>query len=361
MKIARVETRQLSMEEGASTLVFLYTDSGIMGVGETSSTNQPETLHAALEEAKPKILGFDPFNVNAIGAMLGSVSDKASNSVSLRVMCGIEAACLDIVGKQLGVPVFQLFGGSLRDDIRICATCWEQFDDTPEDYGRRAREVSNSGFTAIKFDPFDHTDAVMCGASLERAVAITCKIREAVGKDIDLIADANGRFTPSEAIRVAYALGAFGLMWLEDPIEVGELDSLERVASAVDVPLAIGGRMVGGRSFREVIERQLVDFVQVGSHNVGGISRTRNIGFLAESYYMRFALHHSGGPVSLAMNAHVAACASNLAMVEVPYPPPAWWDKVLEVPLEQRSGFLKVPLGSGLGIEYQAEFSNQGV
>lgn len=360
MKITRVDTRQFPLEEGESTLILLHTDSGITGVGETSTPNLPETLRAAIEEAKPRILGFDPFNVNAIGAMLGSISDKACDSLSLRVMCGIEAACLDIVGKQLGVPVFQLFGGSLRDDIRMCATCWEQFDDTPEDYGRRAREVSNAGFTAIKFDPFDHTNALISGASLERAVAITCRIREAVGKDIDLIADANGRFTPSEAIRVANALGTFGLMWLEDPIETSELDSLERVASAVDVPMAIGGRMVGGRSFREVIERQLVDFVQVDSHNVGGISRTRNIGFLAESYYMRFALHHSGGPVSLAMNAHVAACASNLAMVEVPYPPPAWWGSVLEVPLEQRSGFLKVPLGPGLGVEYQAEFSNQG-
>lgn len=351
MKITRVETRQFSLEEGASTLVFLHTDSGIIGVGETSSTNQPETLHAAIEEAKPKILGFDPFNVNAIGAMLGSVSDKAFNSVSLRVMCGIEAACLDIVGKQLGVPVCQLFGGSLRDDIRMCATCWEQFDDTPEDYGRRAREVSDSGFTAIKFDPFDHTDAPICGAPLERAVAITCKIREAVGKDVDLIADANGRFTPSEAIRVANALETFGLMWLEDPIEAGDLDSLGRVANAVEVPLGVGERMVASHSFREVIERQLIDFVQPDCQSVGGMSRTRSIAWLAESYYMSVALHHSGGPVALAMNMHVAACASNLAIVEVPYPFPSWWSEVVKMPFEQRGGALKVPVGPGLGVE----------
>src|ERR1035437_3567766 len=146
MKITRVETRQFSMEEGESTLVFLHTDSGITGVGETSTPNQPETLRAAIEEAKPRILGFDPFDVNAIGETLGCGSDKTCNSVLLRVVCGIEAACLDIVGKQLGVPVFQLFGGLLQDDIRVCATCWEQLDDTPEDYARRAREVSDSGF-----------------------------------------------------------------------------------------------------------------------------------------------------------------------------------------------------------------------
>lgn len=357
MKITMVETHQFSLEEGVSTLVFLHTDSGITGVGETSSPDQPETLRAAIEEVEPRILGLDPFDANAIGATLGCVSDNTCDGMLLRVKSGVEAACLDIVGKRLGVPVFQLFGGSLRDGVRMCATCWEQLDDTPEDYARKVREISDSGFTAIKFDPFAHSDLFDCGL-LERAVEITCKIREAVGKDVDLIADANGRFTPSEAIRVANALEPFGLMWLEDPIETGDLDSLERVASAVEVPLGIGGRMVASRSFREVIERQLVDFVQTDSHSVGGISQVRAIALLAESYYMSFALHHSGGPVSLAMNAHVAACAPNLAMVEVPYPPRLWWNKVLKVPFEQRSGFLRVPLGPGLGVEYRAELLN---
>ena len=355
MKITRVETRRFSLQEGDSTLIFLHTDSGITGVGETSTPNHPETLRAAIEEAKPRILGFDPFDVNAIGARLGCGSDKTCDNMLLRVVCAIEAACLDIVGKKLSVPVFQLFGGSLRDDVRVCATGWEHRDDPPEDYARRAREISDSGFTAIKFDPFDHAGSSIDGLPLERAVEITCKIRETVGEDVDLIADANGRFTPAEGIRVANALEPFGLMWLEDLIGTDELDSLERVASAVDVPLAIGGRMVSSRSFRDVIERQLIDFVQADSHNVGGISRTRSIALLAESYYMRFALHHSGGPISLAMNAHVAACAPNLAMVEMPYPLRAWWNTIMKVPFEQRNGFLRVPLAPGLGVEYREE------
>lgn len=351
MKIARVETHRSSLEEGASILVFLYTDSGIMGVGEAFSTNQPETLQTALEEAKPQILGFDPMNVNAIGTILGCTGDRGFNGVSLRVMCGIEAACLDIVGKQLGVPVFQLFGGSLRDDVRMCATNWEQFDDTPEDYARRAREVSDAGFTAIKFDPFGQSSIPIHGAPLERAVAITCKIREVVGKDVDLIADANGRFTPSEAIRVANALETFDLMWIEDPIGTDESDSLARVANAVKVPLGVGERMVSTQSFREVIERQLVDFAQPDCQRLGGMSSTRSVAWLAESYYMRVALHHSGGPVALAMNMHVAACASNLAVVEVPHPFPSSWSETVKVPFEQRGGTLTVPTGQGLGIE----------
>ena len=168
MKITRVETRQFSSEEGASIFVFLHTDSGITGVGETSSPNQPDTLRAAIEEVEPRILGSDPIDARAIGATLESLSDKTRDPVLLRIMSGVEAACLDVVGKRLGVPVFQLFGGSLRDEVRVCATCWERLEDPPEDYARKAREISNSGFTAIKFDPFGHTDLFISGPALER-------------------------------------------------------------------------------------------------------------------------------------------------------------------------------------------------
>jgi galactonate dehydratase len=148
-------------------------------------------------------------------------------------------------------------------------------------------------------------------------------------------------------------------MWLEDPIETDDLDSLERVSSAGGVPVGTGERMVASHSFREVIERQLIDFVQPDCQNVGGMSRARDIGLHAESYYMRVALHHSGGPVALAMSAQVAACAPNLAMVEMPYPGRPWWNNVLKAPFEQRSGFLRVPPGPGLGVEYRAEFLDQ--
>ena len=138
------------------------------------------------------------------------------------------------------------------------------------------------------------------------AVEITCRIRETVGKDVALIADANGAVHTVRSGPGRERPGALRLDVAGGPGPNGHPDSLEEVARAVGVPLAIGKRMVACHSFREVIERQLIDFVQPDCQNVGGILRTRGIALLAESYYMSFALHHSGGPVAQAMNAQVA-------------------------------------------------------
>lgn len=358
MKITRVETCQFPLEDGVSTLVFLHTDREFTGVGETSSPNQPETLRAAIAEVESRILGLDPFNVNAIRTSLMSMSDKTCDGILLQVMSGVEAACLDIVGKQLGVSVSQLFGGSLRDEVRLCATRWEKLDDLPEDCARKAQEIAESGFTAIKFDPFGSGNLSPRGPMLERAVEVIRSIREAVGTDIDLIADANGRFAPAEAAGVAKALEPFSLMWLEDPIQTDDSEALEKLAKAVEVPIAVGERIAASHIFREAIERQLIDFVQLDCSNVGGMSCVRDIALLAETYYMGLAIHHSGGPVALAMNAHVAACAPNFVMAEFPYPLRPGWNRVLKVPLELRKGFLKIPSGPGLGVECRAELEN---
>lgn len=358
MKITRVESRQISLEDGASTLVFLGADNGLSGVGEASYPGSSETLRVAIEEVRSRIIGLDPFDANGLLTRLNPRGEKVSDMLLL-VISGVQAACLDLVGKQLGVPVFQLFGGSLRDELRLCATHWEPRDDIPESYARIARDVANAGFTAIKLDPLGRGNGITGGQALERSVDITRSVREAVGTDIDLIVDANGRFTPAEAIYLAKALEPFNLMWLEDPIQSEDPDSLKKVANATRVPLAIGEHIAASYTFRAVIERQLADFVQLDCHRVGGILSARGIAVLAESYYIGLSLHHSGGPVALAMNAHLAACLPNFSMAEFPYPLRPSWNGVLRTPIDVQNGFLKLPCGPGLGVECRTELGSR--
>ena len=154
MKITEVGTCRVSADSDASYLVFVRTDDGYVGVGEAPVTRCPSTLSPAIGDLKPSILGRDPFDVHSIRAALSSDRNSDGFEALLPVISGVEAACLDIVGKRLGVSVAQLFGGSLREYVRLCATRWEHPDDSPEDYAQKARRVADSGFTALKFDPF---------------------------------------------------------------------------------------------------------------------------------------------------------------------------------------------------------------
>ncbi|MBZ5666839.1 MAG: mandelate racemase/muconate lactonizing enzyme family protein [Acidobacteriia bacterium] len=355
MKITEVGTCRVSADSDASYLVFVRTDDGYVGVGEAPVTRCPSTLSPAIGDLKPSILGRDPFDVHSIRAALSSDRNSDGFEALLPVISGVEAACLDIVGKRLGVSVAQLFGGSLREYVRLCATRWEHPDDSPEDYAQKARRVADSGFTALKFDPFGRIGGVLptIGPALDRAVEITRSVRKEVGTAVDLIVDANGRFTPSEAIRIARAFEPFALLWIEDPLGPDDLDWWEKVAGAVAVPIAAGGRSFAGGRFRDVIERQLTDFVLPDLCSVGGVHAVRDVALLAETYFMSFALHHSGGPVSLAIEAQIGACAPNFAMMELPYGSSESWDRLLKAPLQLKDGHLKVPTGPGWGIEYR--------
>jgi L-alanine-DL-glutamate epimerase-like enolase superfamily enzyme len=268
---------------------------------------------------------------------------------------GVEEACLDLVGKLLGTSICQLFGGAVRDRIRLCATRWEKSDDEPAIYAQKARAIAQSGFTAISFDPFNACDRSANRPRLDLAVYITRAIRDAVGTQIDLIADAKGRFTPAQAIAAANALEPFGLMWLKDPLRIAGVASLDMVAKAAKVPVALSARTASNDILRDAIERQLADFVELDPCRVGGISSARNLALLAETYYMGFSLYHAGGPVGMAINALIAACAPNFTVAEVPYPLPPSWGRMMKTSFELQNGCLLIGSGPGWGVELSDE------
>jgi galactonate dehydratase len=360
MKITHIGTGRTSAESGGTAVVFLRTDDGFTGIGEVPATTCPQTLSTAVEDLIPRILGRDPFDLHAMQTALNLSRGSIDREVLTFVMNGVEAACLDAVGKRLGVPVTQLLGGSLREYVRVCATSWEDSEDVPQEYARKACEVTDSGFTAIKFDPFGKEGRQFAGGpALDRAVAITESVRRAVGTEVDLIVDANGRFTPPEAIRVASALAPFGLLWLENPLQTDDLEWWEKVAKVITVPVAAGGPRFARHNFRDVIEQQLADFVQPDLWCAGGISEARSIALLAETFFMGFAFHHSGGPVTLAIEAQLSACAPNFTMMEMPYRSEDQWNPHLKTLLQFKDGCLRIPSAPGWGIEYLPEMERQ--
>lgn len=358
MKITGVEVRQLSLESGQAALLLVKTDGKITGIGEIPLPEQPDAVREAIKLAESQLLGCDPFEVLAITTKLHAAARGLHLQLLINTLsAAIEAACLDLVGKQLGVSTCQLFGGAVRNRIRLCAVRWDNSDDEPAIFAQKARAIAQSGFTAISFDPFAARDRSANWPTLDLAAQITGAIRDAVGTEIGLIANANGRFTLAQAVAAANALEPFDLISIMDPLKICDVSSLDMVAKEGRVPVALSARTASNEILQEAVTSQRGDFISLDPYCVGGISSARNLALLAETYYMGFALDAPRGPVGMAINACIAACAPNFTVAEVPYPLPQSWDRMMKKPFELQDGYLLIGSDPGWGIEASDEQS----
>ena len=180
-------------------------------------------------------------------------------------------------------------------------------------------------------------------------------LRQAVGGKVLLMMDAHGRLTPGQAIRLMRVLAPVDLYFMEEPVPPENVAALERVARAeTGVPLATGERLFTKWGYRELLERQCVDFVQPDVCHDGGILETLKIAAMAETHYVRVAPHNPNGPVATAASLQLAACLSSFAILEY-LPNDPWRDQVVTTPLEIVDGYVAVPDRPGLGIELDEE------
>jgi galactonate dehydratase len=351
MKIAKVQIEQVAVGKETQVRVVLHADNGASGVGEAASERGPSVPSPALEAATQHLLGQDPYDHSAILMRLATAGSSELVELLPAMLNGIEAACLDLTGKQLCVPASQLFGGPVRDKFRVCATGWLSGQESVAELTQKTREITSAGFTALEFDPVSPESRYMRFSDWERAVKITRRIREMVGDGIDLILDAKCRFTAPEAIAFAGELLPFRLLYLQDPVPGGDLKALEEVRRVSPMPIAVRDYGSSSASLREVIERQLADFVHLDCARLGGLSRAREFALLAESWFMNVTLHHSGGPVAWAANTQIAAAAPNFLMADIPYPIPASWSEMLNSSFALQNGCVKLEPRAGLGVE----------
>jgi galactonate dehydratase len=189
---------------------------------------------------------------------------------------------------------------------------------------------------------------------LERVAAI----REAVGPDTDVMVDAHGPswMTTKDAILVGRALEPLDLLFYEDPVAPENLDALERIRDAVDVPLAAGERVSTIWGIRPYVERELVDVIQPDTGRAGGITQMRKMAAMAEAHYITMAPHSGSlGPVAEFAALHVMATIPNALMLErVEFDWSGRYEVVAPV-LKVVDGHLPVPDAPGLGVELVEE------
>jgi galactonate dehydratase len=351
MKITAQKVFIANVQRTNFVFVKLYTDAGIEGVGEATLEWKTKTIVAALEELERVLLGRDPFAVDAIIEQLHRDSYWRTGAVFRTALGGIEAALLDIKGKALGVPVFELLGGKFRDRVECYANHWFFGATKPEEYAAKARHAVAMGYRALKWDPFDVADLEMDRTQRRKTIEIVEAVRDAVGPDINLMLDVHGRLNIPTAIAMCRALAPYDLTWIEEPTPPESIDAVAEVRAASPVPIAAGERWYEPGKFLEALSKKAVDVLQPDVSHAGGMGETKRIAHMAHTHFIPVAPHNPVGPVMNAMTLHASLAMPNFSVFETVSVDVPWRKELVRETLRFENGALLAPTAPGLGVE----------
>jgi galactonate dehydratase len=329
----------------------LTTDEGIEGVGEATLEWKTNAIVATLGELERFILGKDPFQVEHLIETMHRDSYWRTGALFRSALGAMEAALLDIKGKALGVPVFELLGGKHRDRLRCYANHWFHGATTPEDYAKNAKAAVKRGFHALKWDPFGSAYLEMDRAERRVTIEIVEAVRDAVGPDVDLMLDVHGRLNVPTAAAMCRELERFDLAWIEEPTPPESIDALADVRAASRVPIAAGERLFEPQRFAELIEKRAADILQPDVCHLGGMFATKLVAGMAHTRFLPIAPHNPTGPVMNAMTMHFAAAIPNFSIFETVSVDVPWRKELVRENLDFDGGDLRVPTAPGLGVE----------
>jgi galactonate dehydratase len=329
-------------------ILKIETDEGVSGFGECLGDKahlQAEAVHSH----EQYLIGQDPRRVMHHWQSLYRAAFWRGGPTLNAAISGLEMAMWDITGQWLGVPVYQLLGGAVRERIRVYPHLRGR---TPEELAQNARLLVAEGYTAMKFTPLGKSHVVERYSFVEAAAARVQAVREAIGNGVDILLDFHGEVGPAMAIWLEEAIRPFHPMFIEEPVLPENVDALARLAGQFKTPIATGERLFTKWGFREVLEKGAAHILQPDPCICGGIFETRTIGAMAEAYYVGLAPHNPYGPVNLAAALQVDACAPNFIVQEFI----SLGEGYLKQPFVVKDGYIDLPTRPGLGIEVDEAF-----
>jgi galactonate dehydratase len=358
LKITGLSTRVVNAEMRNWVFVRVETDSdGLVGWGEATLEWKTRAVVGAVEDLAPLLIGRDPRDIEQAVRVLKKHSFWRLGVIGMSAVSGIEMALWDILGKALGVPVWRLLGGKVRDKVRVYThlglgdmhAVYETLDAEP--LVARAEEVLAKGYRALKavFIPYTHYHAPL--PEVDKVARMMEALRRAVGPAVDVMVDFHGR-PASAAAAHAYndALAPGRPMFVEEPLPPGETEGLKAVAAHSKVPLATGERLVDRAEFAELLAARAVSIVQPDICHCGGLMEAKKIAAMAEAYSVGVAPHNPLGPIAGVAALHFAVSTPNHVIQEEMVGAVPWYFEVVEGPIRMIDGFWQVPDAPGLGV-----------
>ena len=381
MKIERIDS--LHADGAWRNLDFLKitTDKGLTGWSEYNESFGGHGVTAMIRRVTPLLIGQDPLRFEAISAWLYARGRGSQGGVTQQAIAAIENALIDIKAKSFGVPVYELFGGPIRDKIRLywshCGTyrVWGDKLGIPkvatyDDLVRLGKEVASAGFGALKTNVLllgDGNPRVREGGFgrgdgypdlnadryvLDALRAELAAFREGAGRDMDILVDLNFNFKTEGFLQAARAMEPYDLFWVE--IDTRDPKALAMIRSRTTIPVASCECLFGRRDYRPYFEHASVD-VAIIDVPWNGFSESLKIANMADTYEINIAPHNFYGNLSTMMSAHLAAVVPNLRIMEIDPDVVPWQDELFTVKPVVKNGHMMLPTGPGWGTEVNEE------
>ncbi|MFB9240142.1 galactonate dehydratase [Massilia antarctica] len=294
-------------------LLKIETDEGIVGWGEPVIEGRARTVEAAVHEMTPFLIGQDPGRINDLWQAMYRGGFYRGGAILMSAIAGIDQALWDMKGKLLGVPVYDLLGGRVRDKMKMYS--WVG-GDRPLDVIAGIRKLREVGIDTFKMNGTEEMRMLDSARAVDQAVGRIAEIREAFGNDIEFGIDFHGRVAAPMAKVLLRALEPYRPLFVEEPVLAEQAEYYPRLAESTSIPLAAGERMYSRFEFKRVLEQGGLAILQPDLSHAGGITECVKIAAMAEAYDVAVAPHCPLGPVALAACLHLDFVSHNAVLQE---------------------------------------------
>lgn len=386
MMITSVETFVVDAGWRPWLFVKVATDDGLIGYGECSDcwSPQPHGIVGTVDDLTPLLVGKDPRATERLVWDLAYSTRQSPGGIAAKAIAGIECALVDIKAKALGISVVELFGGPMRDRIRLywshCGTTRARYAEhigepaieTLADITTLGREVVQRGFTALKTNiviPREQsqagfgelaglgsevlgTDQSVTTPLLRHIEQLIGTFRDAVGPDVDINLDLNFLFKPESTTRIAKVVEPYNLLWLE--VDMYDPTSIRQIKDATTTKICTGENLFHPREYLPYFNQRAADIFMVDVP-WNGFSQSKQIGNLAEIYQFNVAPHNYYSHLASYVSASLCGVLPNVRIMEIDIDDVPWKDDLVTNQPEIIDGYLTVPQGLGWGTDLNEE------
>jgi galactonate dehydratase len=362
MKITKIETLVCNARMRNWVFVKVTTDQpGLIGWGEATLEWHTRSVVGAVEDLSQLLIGEDPTRVEHLWQVMHRQHFWHGNGIVRgTAIAGIDLALWDITGKVANMPCHKLWGGPVRDYVRLYSHLgggkMEDFYETPVDnaarFGELAAKAVADGYTAFKTMAVPPTAPIEGLKPVRAAAACVKAMRDAVGEDIDIMVDCHARPSPAMGLRFAKALDEFGLYFFEEPCWPESIEGLAMINAAVTTPIATGERVTNLWDFRELFEKRGCEICQLDITHCGGLTAAKRVAALAEVHRIALAPHNPQGPVSTAASLEFGFSQPSYIICESVHTDVPWRQDVVSegFKVETKGRIVRPNTRPGLGI-----------